>query len=81
MMAKADLTDNFGFADRRNTTAAQAISSTTATATPLNYNDITKLRTRLTAINGARYTSTYLDIMTKNDMVYALRTLDDAAGI
>ena len=80
-MAKADLTDSFGVADRRGSTAAQAISSTTATGTPNNYTDITKLRARLATINAGRYTSAFLDIMTKNDMIYALRTLDDAAGI
>lgn len=80
-MARAMLNEDYGFIDKRNSTSAGAVSSTSPLATPLNYDDITKMRARLTAINAGRYTSTYLDILTRNDMVYALRTLDDAAGI
>jgi xanthine dehydrogenase molybdopterin-binding subunit B len=80
-MAKADLTNTKGVTDKRNSTAANAVSSTTVLGVPLNYDDITKLRARLTAINAGRYTSAYLDILTKNDMIYALRTLDDPTGI
>lgn len=71
----------FGITDKRKTTSANAVSGTTVLATPLNYNDITKLRARLAAINAGRYTSAFLDTMTMNDMVYALRTLDDPTGI
>lgn len=40
-------------------------------------NDIAAMRTRLTAINGAVYTSARLDQMSFNDMVYAIRLNDD----
>jgi hypothetical protein len=50
-------------------------------ATPLNYTSISALRTRLAAINGALYTSAMLDIMSVNDMVYALRMNDDKTTI
>jgi hypothetical protein len=80
-MANADLSNTLGVADRRESTNAQAKSSTTPVGTILNYGDVTKLRARLTAINAGRYTSAFLDVMTKNDMVYALRTLDDSGGI
>ena len=71
----------FGVTDKRKSTAAGAVSGTTFLTTPLNYFDITKLRARLATINAGRYTSAYLDTLTLNDMIYALRTLDDAAGI
>lgn len=80
-MANADLTNNFGVPERRESTNAQAKSSLSPLGTPNNYTDITKLRARLTALNAGRYTSAFLDVMTKNDMIYALRTLDDSAGI
>ena len=80
-MARAMLAPSGSFVDKRDSTAANATGSTSLLATPLNYVDITKMRARLTAINSGRYTSAYLDVMTQNDMVYALRTLDDAASI
>lgn len=70
-----------GITDKRKTTAANAVSGTTVLATPLNYFDVTKLRARLSTINAGRYTSTFLNTMTLNDMWYALRTLDDPTGI
>ena len=42
---------------------------------------ISTLRAALTAANGAYYTSAQLDKMTRNDMIYALRTINEAAGI
>ena len=50
-------------------------------ATPLEYVDVTKLRTRLTAINGTYFTTAKLNTMTKNDMIYAVRLADDANTI
>lgn len=49
-------------------------------ATPGNYCNITAMRTRLAAIDGAYYTSARLDAMTTNDMIYAIRLTDDAAA-
>lgn len=50
-------------------------------ATPLEYVDTAKMRTRLAAFNAALYTTAYLNTLTKNDLVYATRLADDAAGI
>lgn len=80
-MARAMLAPSGGYTDRRDSTAAAAVGSVSLAATPLNYVDITKLRARLTAANAGRYTSAYLDIMTLNDMIYALRVTDDPGGI
>ena len=80
-MANADLDSNDGVVDKRDATSAGARSATTQLTTPVNYFDITKLRARLNTINAGRYTSAYLDTLTRNDMIYALRTLDDSAGI
>lgn len=54
--------------------------SDTDLTTPVNYTSINALRTRLAAAN-AYYTSDVLDNMTVNDMVFALRTLDDKTSI
>lgn len=80
-MANANLGNMLGVVDRRESTAAAAVSSTDPAATPLNSVDITKLKARLTAINAGRYTAAYLNVMTKNDMIYAIRVSDDAGGI
>lgn len=44
-----------------------------------NADTIAAMRARLTAINATTYSSTQLNRMTYNDMVYALR-VNDAAG-
>lgn len=80
-MAGAVLGEVQEFVDKRKSTAANAASSTSLLGTPLNYTDITKLKARLTAINAGLYTAARLNTMTLNDLIYALRTLDDAAGI
>ena len=43
--------------------------------------DITAKRARLTAINATTFTAARLNTMTENDMLYAIRMNDDAAGI
>lgn len=48
--------------------------STTGYGSP-NFNSLGVMRTRLAAINGTLYTTAYLNQMTYNDMVYALRLL------
>jgi hypothetical protein len=76
-MANLDL-DSAGFVDRRRGAGWSGASS----LVEQNYYDnVTDMRTRLAALDGSTYTSTVLDAMTKNDMVYALRTLGDSAGI
>lgn len=46
-----------------------------------NYASVSALRTRLTAVNGTYYTTAKLDQMTVNDMVFALRSIDDKTTI
>lgn len=67
----------FDVTDKRRTKNSQTVLYTT----PLNYVGITQLRARLNAANAGRYTSAFLDTMTYNDMVYALRVTDDPTGI
>lgn len=59
----------------------QGASSQPGTIMGANYKDVAALRARLTAINAAYYTTGRLNDMTENDMVYAVRLNDDAAGI
>lgn len=66
-----------GFVDKRRTQS----NTTTGLATPANYADTGSLRSRLAAINAGYYTSARLNNMTKNDMIYAVRVNDDAAGV
>lgn len=50
-------------------------------ATVTNTRDVSSMRARLKVISPATYTDAYLDKMTANDMVYAIRKADEAAGI
>ena len=50
-------------------------------ATPLNYTSISALRSALSTANGTYYTAARLDSMTVNDMVWALRSIQDPATI
>lgn len=49
--------------------------------TPLNYSSVAALRTALAAANAGYYTSARLDSLTTNDMVYALRNIQDPTTI
>lgn len=76
-MADTEKENPLGFTDKRRTQTTAGSGVTT----PANFTDVTALRARLTAINGAYYTAARLNQMTKNDMVYAVRRADEAAGI
>lgn len=76
-MADSNLGVVEGVVDKRQTQGA----GTQPLATPANYASTSALRTRLAAINAGLYTAAYLNNMTKNDMIYAVRLNDDAAGI
>lgn len=76
-MADTEKENVLGFVDKRRTQA----STQTETVEDGFYLTVGHLRTRLSAINGAYYTSDKLNEMTKNDMVFALRTASDSAGI
>lgn len=69
-----------GVVDKRQTGVGAVPLSTQPLATPANYASEATLRTRLIAIGGV-YVTAYIDTMTLNDMVYAVRLSDDAAGI
>lgn len=79
-MAEYDVEPNMGFADKRKLGRVTAVNASNL-GTPANYASISAKRTRLAAINGAYYTTSRLNQMTENDMDYALRLADDAAGM
>lgn len=68
-----------GFVDKRR--ATRAGSNGLSVTTDANFTDEAGLDARLTAAAGATYTAARLRQMTKNDKVYALRLLDEAASI
>lgn len=82
-MAQNQTGNEWGVVDKRQAAnpggsyAANAHSSTSST----NAKDVTALRTRLAAISATTYTAAVLDKMTYNDMLYAVRVNDEAAGI
>lgn len=76
-MAVLERENVLGFVDKRRTQA----TTNTGVTTPANFADTAALRARLTAVNAGYYTAARLDNMTKNDMVYAVRLADEAAGI
>lgn len=77
-MATSQLGNPGGFTDDRQT---QGNSGTSPVATPVNYATTGSRDTRLAAANPTFYTVDRLNSMTENDKVYALRLIDDAAGI
>lgn len=77
-MARVTLGDRQGVTDRR---MVQGNVGAQPLATPANYETVAAMRTALTAFQAGTYTAAYLDNMTYNDMVYALRLANDAAGM
>jgi hypothetical protein len=49
--------------------------------TPVNYSSVSAMRTRLAAANAGYYTTAKLNEMTVNDMIFALRSIDDKTTI
>jgi hypothetical protein len=80
-MANYETDANQGIVDKRKLGRHTTATSPSNLATPGNYASIAGLRTRLAAANGTYYTSARLDQLSENDMIYALRTIDDAAGL
>lgn len=78
-MAEFDVRgNNYGFNDKRQGRGAAA---TVVVENPALV-DVSTMRTRLAALDGSYYTSSRLNQMTINDMVYAIRVKTaDAAGI
>lgn len=74
-----------GYVDKRRTFGDLGHANGNPTAAgsgdASNYASVAGLRARLTAINSTYWTAARLDQSTKNDLVYAVRLADDAAGI
>lgn len=77
-MANLDISDPFGIVDVRR---GRGNTGNNNLAETNNLTSVNAMRTRLKALNAGYYTDARLEIMSKNDMVFALRTLSDAAGI
>ncbi len=77
-MADLDVDSTFGFVDKR---VARGVSGATVLTESNNFDNINDMRPRLAAINGTYYTAARLNVMTRNDMVYALRREGDPTGI
>lgn len=75
-MANVERENLLGFIDKRTTPTITELPYT-----EVDYSDVNSLRTRLSTLNAAYYTTARLDALTKNDMVWALRQIDDVAGI
>lgn len=72
-MANAEREYPYGFQDKRR--------SPGTTASILANNNYVSVANMRTALATAGYASPTLDLMTRNDMVYALRLVQDATGI
>lgn len=80
-MADTERENVFGFVDKREV-QSNGGSLPGFRDSNIYYNDVSRLRTQLAAVNAAYYTTARLNNMTKNDMVYALRvSTGDVAGI
>lgn len=75
-MANADIENLIGWTDKRRTQG-----SATQPNTLTNYKDVAALKARLTTAAPASYPAATQALMTKNDLEYAVRLIDDAAGI
>ncbi|HET7713270.1 MAG TPA: hypothetical protein VFK94_02230 [Patescibacteria group bacterium] len=74
--------NQLGVVDKRQAPTELQASPATADniATNANYADESALDTRLAAAVPGTYTAAYLNLMTQNDKVYALRLIDDAGS-
>jgi len=89
-MANSGITDTYDFVDIRQ---GRGWVATTSLVEQNNYDSIADMRTRLGVINAGYFNAapvlnsilpasgTRSDIMTKNDLMYALRVASDSAGI
>ena len=78
-MADAQIGNLHGVTDRQESAAAQiANQSGYADA---NQNTIAAMRARLAVINAGLYTAAYLNTMTYNDMMYAIRLADAPTSV
>lgn len=56
-------------------------TSTERSSQVANLTSVAAMRTRLNAISSTTYSTARLDLMTKNDMLYAIRLESDATSI
>jgi len=70
---------NTSFVDKRRTLTTPSTGLQLSSAASLV--NVSVMRTSLAAANGTYYTTAVLNQMTRNDMIYALRTINEAAGI
>ena len=78
-MANATIENRLGYVDKRYTQGLAAMPAAATFAT--NTFDVAAARTRLAAISSTTYTTSVLDKMTLNDMIYAIRLSDEATSI
>lgn len=76
-MANLDIRNRAGVTDKRKGLG----TTTNPLSSDASLRDIGSMRARLTAISSTTFTPARLDTMSHNDMVYAIRLADDAAGI
>lgn len=65
----------------RRCSKAAVQGTATGEFTGTSYGNVANLRTRLNAINSGFYTTAMMNSMTKNDMVMAVRLVDDPGTI
>lgn len=75
--------NQLGVVDKRQalTEIGPSPSTSDSLATNANYSDDAALDARLTAAAAASYPASVLKLMTSNDKVFAVRNIDDSAGI
>ena len=78
-MADAQTESILGVIDKRGVHGSQSNPYST-TSVGGNLRDIAALRARLTAISSSTYPAAVLNQMTRNDMIFAIRMNDEAAG-
>lgn len=77
-MADLDIDGPRGVVDKRRGRGMTGASVLTSTA---NQDTISAMKTRLNTINATSYSAARMATMTENDLMYAIRLADDAAGI
>lgn len=70
---------SLGFVDKRRGRAT--LGASPVLSNQGNYAGVAAMRTRLAAINGTYWTTARLNATNENDLTYALRLADDAAGV
>jgi hypothetical protein len=68
---------NINWVDKR---AVQGSASSPLT-NPSDFRDHTTIKAKLVTLAAGTFTQTYMNQLTPNDLVYALRVLEEAGGI